>query len=345
MVTKTSKSVKEYFEKMQQEVILNWKNLDNADSIAESEFLTYYEIGKAKSWLENISYLGNSKDSLPWEEFESRLPENLSNSEKRKQLFAEFNYLFPQSKRTEAFFPLLLTSFSLNSSRNKPFVRDLFTTKLPIDIETSVNELTSIPKWEKTYERLIKNKKARKVSIKNLARALAVYRRIMVFFLFIKASSEITNIPLSFYAFEAMSGYISLLDNEAQEMIDNLDSGGMRGLLEPDESMTIKIRNYVNETFDQFCEMKLDFKVEEDVYDIYYGEHFLRFLGNLRRCLYLSCRERDTKPLLEDDADFFALLDTKHSSGDELTQLMKDNHATEPLFFFFDELSFRENSD
>ena len=216
MVTKTSKSVKEYFEKMQQEVILHWKNLDNADSIAESEFLTYYEIGKAKSWLENISYLGNSKDSLPWEEFESRLPENLSNSEKRKQLFAEFNYLFPQSKRTEAFFPLLLTSFSLNSSRNKPFVRDLFTTKLPIDIETSVNELTSIPKWEKTYERLIKNKKARKVSIKNLARALAVYRRIMVFFLFIKASSEITNIPLSFYAFEAMSGYISLLDNEAQ---------------------------------------------------------------------------------------------------------------------------------
>lgn len=114
MVTKTSKSVKEYFEKMQQEVILHWKNLDNADSIAESEFLTYYEIGKAKSWLENISYLGNSKDSLPWEEFESRLPENLSNSEKRKQLFAEFNYLFPQSKRTEAFFPLLLTSFSLN---------------------------------------------------------------------------------------------------------------------------------------------------------------------------------------------------------------------------------------
>ena len=137
-----------------------------------------------------------------------------------------------------------------------------------------------------------------------------------------------------------MSGYISLLDNEAQEMIDNLDSGGMRGLLEPDESMTIKIRNYVNETFDQFCEMKLDFKVEEDVYDIYYGEHFLRFLGNLRRCLYLSCRERDTNPLLEDDADFYALLDTKHSSGDELTQLMKDNHATEPLFFFFDELSF-----
>lgn len=217
MVTKTSKSVKEYFEKMQQEVILHWKNLDNADSIAESEFLTYYEIGKAKSWLENISYLGNSKDSLPWEEFESRLPENLSNSEKRKQLFAEFNYLFPQSKRTEAFFPLLLTSFSLNSSRNKPFVRDLFTTKLPIDIEASVNELTSIPKWEKTYERLIKNKKARKVSTKNLARALAVYRRIMVFFLFIKASSKITNIPLSFYAFEAMSGYISLLDNEAQE--------------------------------------------------------------------------------------------------------------------------------
>ena len=54
MVTKTSKSVKEYFEKMQQEVILHWKNLDNADSIAESEFLTYYEIGKAKSWLENI---------------------------------------------------------------------------------------------------------------------------------------------------------------------------------------------------------------------------------------------------------------------------------------------------
>lgn len=45
MVTKTSKSVKEYFEKMQQEVILHWKNLDNADSIAESEFLTYYETG------------------------------------------------------------------------------------------------------------------------------------------------------------------------------------------------------------------------------------------------------------------------------------------------------------
>ena len=89
-----------------------------------------------------------------------------------------------------------------------------------------------------TYERLIKNKKARKVSIKNLARALAVYRRIMVFFLFIKASSEITNIPLSFYAFEAMSGYISLLDNEAQEMIDNLDSGGMRGLLEKKTFMT-----------------------------------------------------------------------------------------------------------
>ena len=39
MVTKTSKSVKEYFEKMQQEVILHWKNLDNADSIAESEIL------------------------------------------------------------------------------------------------------------------------------------------------------------------------------------------------------------------------------------------------------------------------------------------------------------------
>lgn len=345
MVTETSKSVKEYFEEMQQEVVLHWKKLDNADSIAKSKFLTYYEIGKAKSWLENVSCLGNSKDNLPWKEFESRLPENFSNSEKRKQLFAEFNYLFPQCELTEAFLPLLLTSISLNSSRNKPIVRNLFTDKLPIDIEASVKELTSIPKWEKTYEKLIKNKKARKVSTKNLKRALAVYRRIMVFFLFIKASSRITNIPLSFYAFEAMSGYVSLLDNEAQEMIDNLDSGGIRRLLEPDENMTIKIRNYVNETFDQFCKMQLDFKEEENVYDIYYGEHFLRFLGNLRRCLYLSYRERGTTPLLEDDADFFALLDTKHSSGDELTQLMKDNHVTEPLFFFFDELSFRENSD
>lgn len=82
MVTETSKSVKEYFEEMQQEVVLHWKKLDNADSIAKSKFLTYYEIGKAKSWLENVSCLGNSKDNLPWKEFESRLPENFSNSEK-----------------------------------------------------------------------------------------------------------------------------------------------------------------------------------------------------------------------------------------------------------------------
>ena len=56
MVTETSKSVKEYFEEMQQEVVLHWKKLDNADSIAKSKFLTYYEIGKAKSWLENVSW-------------------------------------------------------------------------------------------------------------------------------------------------------------------------------------------------------------------------------------------------------------------------------------------------
>lgn len=328
MITKTARSVKKRYEDLQESLISHWVDLQDADSKSEKKFLSEYGPSNTGYWFGDVSYIDIFSQKLQWINFEKSFPVNLSNLKRRSQLMSEFNYLFPCSPLTENFLPVLLSSFFLNSSENKPIAKNLFTIKGPMDIKSSVKELTLIPRWEVTYKKLLENKKARKVSTKNLGRAFAIYRRIIIFFLFMKAADEIANIPLSFYTFQAMTGYLELLDTKATNLVSILDGEGPLKLFEYEQNgsvMTNNILEYIDETLDEFCKMQVDLKREP----IYFSNSFLVFLGNLRGQLYDHSEEYDraiekgegetrvmnkNKRKIDskvpvDDSDFFAALD------------------------------------
>ena len=143
-----------------------------------------------------------------------------------------------------------------------------------------------------------------------------------------KAADEIANIPLSFYTFQAMTGYLELLDTKATNLVSILDGEGPLKLFEYEQNgsvMTNNILEYIDETLDEFCKMQVDLKREP----IYFSNSFLVFLGNLRGQLYDHSEEYDraiekgegetrvmnkNKRKIDskvpvDDSDFFAALD------------------------------------
>ena len=310
----TSKAVHEkYFNDLWGELEEYWKVLNSIQGMKIDELFQGFSTSKPIYWFVDITFHCEDFSRRVLKHELKKFPASISRAKEFEKASGEFCYLFPQSELTAQFLPLLLTCYFLRRNVQEEFVKHLRYHSNYIslsDIRRKIKKFQAIPRLEDEYKSLFAGKTSRIISLENLSRVQAIYRKIIVFFFFLNATT--VNVALSFFAFEAMTGYISLLDSKANKFIDTLNKLGPQKIFEPNPELESEIHKYVNNVLRDFYKMRMPKRKDgKRSGNIYFPLHFLIFLGNLRDTLYFDTSNDGSKAKVsEDDSDFFSTLDS-----------------------------------
>lgn len=208
----TSKAVHEkYFNDLWGELEEYWKVLNSIQGMKIDELFQGFSTSKPIYWFGDITFHCEDFSRRVLKHELKKFPASISRAKEFEKASGEFCYLFPQSELTAQFLPLLLTCYFLRRNVQEEFVKHLRYHSNYIslsDIRRKIKKFQAIPRLEDEYKSLFAGKTSRIISLENLSRVQAIYRKIIVFFFFLNATT--VNVALSFFAFEAMTGYIGI---------------------------------------------------------------------------------------------------------------------------------------
>ena len=291
-----------YFGELKDQILHHWDALYVADGMEKNDFYEKYTLPTGKYWYGDLAYrISSLEKQMGWKNFK-QFPKSIVSKDILLKRLAEFHYLYPQTECAAAFLPLPMTNFFLNWSLDQ-FVSRLYLPEKALsgDFVKEVRMFQEIPPVYTTYSKLFSNPGSGFISSKNAQRALAMYRRIIVFFLIMQATRNRANIPLSFYTFAAMTGYFQYLGNEVEQILCKIEDTGLDHILKKtteSAKITEEICAYIDNSMSEFGEYD-----QQDC--IYHSKSLCIFIGNLRQELYAD--REDAIP--EDESDMIARLD------------------------------------
>lgn len=221
-----------------------WDEIKNQCILVNQCKTEIYEKQIGVPWFGDIQYTWkNFKKTCPYI-FWKRFPANLTKEDRLPEIATELHYLLPNTDLVKTFLPVLLSSYV--TKRKSNFWESLNDEDLDIDQIECKKDLWSTPPLRDTFPKLT----ADNVSLTCLDRGLSVYSKIIQFFVFVEATSHICNVSLSFFGFDAMTGYLRLLGADARHYIN--ESGKTM------ENQLLCISSEINQEILQYIEYTID---------------------------------------------------------------------------------------
>lgn len=230
----------------------------------------------------------------------------------------EIGYLLPQTPKIEKFLPVLVISYLYNRRPNSKFVYELSEGTLKSDFNFQKPLYWFyMQSLEDRHQKLFENP-GKKISCE---RVLPIYQKVVFSLVLTKLLERKNhiNVGLSFYVFEQMSGYFSLLGTRVCNLLERLNNLCLEEILEGNTDLNKEILSFVNsflstsndengdeETLkllrekpdewekrdkenqsilNQFTDDSADERVDNPISTPYFSWDFFLFKGNLERRL------------------------------------------------------------
>lgn len=257
--------VNEYYkEKILHGTIENyWRRKSPPPSAKATDSITIC-LDKSKEWK-------NYFEEKFLESFQREVTENFK---KMDVLCGDLKNMLPDenSEEIERILPVLITSYIQNKKHNDSFAFSLIDGSLEEDFQYHQKVEIFIPeRWEKRYSKLTE----RDCEESNARRIFPVFLNAATFLFFLLKTKDVCNIGLSFYIYDYLTGYLSLLSSKSVKLIDSLNQFYCRGNVADRYTEDKEIIKFAESLLDEFQYMPNPSKTQIALFNGYCKNHKL----------------------------------------------------------------------